>query len=735
ATLLEYLLGRDAGIDQIIFRDTGHAYNVVRGRMSPYSALAFIGIGLALTLPRRSALRPVLYFGVLLSSLIGGASLLGYFWTAKELTTDVWLPPVALNTALAFLMLSIGTAIALRIPALHGLGAAGRQRVENKVLIAFVGALLLLCAGGGITYRMQVSFANSAQLVSDAQQVRTTLGELYGLIADAESEQRDYLLIGGAAYLSEYQRLSAQLGLRMQALRLLYAKDTPQPQAMDRLVGLIQRYQQTLGRELDLAATSDRDALRAAIAGDGTVEQMQGIRRSIKQLDAAEEDLLVTRARRLSLGRSYTLIALLATLTLSATILFVLFGSIIRDIRERARITAELDKARSEAQRAALAKSEFLAAMSHEIRTPMNGILGMLELLQQSSLMGRQLEMVQLTRESADSLLTIIDDILDFSKIEAGRLEIERSPIAVAEVVERSCALLDRVAERKQTTLTAFCDPAVPARLLGDSTRLRQILVNLINNAIKFSSGLERPGRVRVRVQLIERRADSALVEFLVSDNGIGMDEATLARLFGSFMQADVSTTRRYGGTGLGLAICKRLVDLMGGEIAVQSAADKGARFSVRLPLPIAPGAAPEPQQAQELSLLPCLVLGGEQGVADDLAAYLRADGAGVTRAADEKSIAPWAQAQPPGVAVCVIEAGEQLPRLAELRAGMQSRADLSVRTVCVVIGRALRNPRAETEGFVVLDGNALARRTLTEAVAIAAGRATRSAAAAPPLR
>ena len=243
-------------------------------------------------------------------------------------------------------------------------------------------------------------------------------------------------------------------------------------------------------------------------------------------------------------------------------------------------------------RRAAQAKSDFLATMSHEIRTPMNGVIGMIDLLARSRLEAHQQAMVDLIRESAFSLLGIIDGILDFSRIEAGRLETESEPIAVAAVVEKACAMLNCLAEKQQVALTLFIDPAIPRQVLGDKLRLRQVLVNLINNAIKFSAGAGNAGHVAVRAMLVAREPGRADVEFQVVDNGIGMTQETISRLFAAFTQADVSTTRRFGGSGLGLAITHSLVELMGGTIAVHSAPGKGSTFSVRLPFAL--GSEPE---------------------------------------------------------------------------------------------------------------------------------------------
>jgi PAS domain S-box-containing protein len=403
-----------------------------------------------------------------------------------------------------------------------------------------------------------------------------------------------------------------------------------------------------------------------------------------------------------------------------------LVSSAIRDITDRKRIEDRLKENNAALEQANRAKDMFLASMSHEIRTPMNGIVGTLEILQQSSLNGSQLDLVSLIRESADSLLGIIDDILDFSKIEAGRLEIERLPFSVAQVVEKTCDLLNRVAEHKGAFLTVFVDPAIPATLSGDSARVRQILINLISNAIKFSSGRRSPGRVSVRAALVSQSSDHALVEFRVADNGIGMDEATLARVFTAFSQADASTTRKYGGTGLGLVICKQLAGMMGGSITVQTTPAVGSTFTVLLPFEHASQSAASAAAGLPLTALSCFVVGGQEVLAQDLAAYLGADGAAVGRLAHLAAAREWLRSKPPGLALWVVAAGEELPDLADLRLMLRGRKERDVRVVLVMMGRGRRRrPRADGDGFVMIDGNALHRGALAKAVAAAAGRAS----------
>src|SRR5687768_4305254 len=346
------------------------------------------------------------------------------------------------------------------------------------------------------------------------------------------------------------------------------------------------------------------------------------------------------------------------------------------DISERIRILKDLEQARHDAEQANQAKSIFLAAMSHEIRTPMNGVIGMADVLQQTSLSSYQMEMVDLIRESAFALLEIIEDILDFSKIEAGRLEIEQAPMSVVKVVEKACAVLESLAARKSVELTLFLDPAIPEQVLGDALRLRQILVNLTNNAIKFSSGQQRVGRVSVRALLADRNPDQVTVEFQIIDNGIGMSEETQARLFTPFTQGDTSTTRRFGGTGLGLAISHYLVESMGGEIKVKSALAQGSVFTVRVAFALPP-AVPALSKIVDLTGVSCLVLGDEEGLGDDLAVYLKYSGATVERETDLAACRKRIETLPPGLWLLIIDAGHDAPPLEELRAVCYSRPDL----------------------------------------------------------
>jgi signal transduction histidine kinase/HPt (histidine-containing phosphotransfer) domain-containing protein/ActR/RegA family two-component response regulator len=396
-------------------------------------------------------------------------------------------------------------------------------------------------------------------------------------------------------------------------------------------------------------------------------------------------------------------------------------------VRER---TAELENLNKElavatatAEKANQAKSSFLAAMSHEIRTPLNGVIGMVDVLHQTSLMGDQVEMVDLIRESGFSLLTIIDDILDFSKIEAGRLEIERAPISVAAVVEKACGMLDHLACKNGVELTLFVDPAIPEAVLGDELRLRQVLLNIVSNAIKFSSGRKQAGRVSVRAVATEHGPGQVVVEIHVADNGIGMDDETKERIFTAFTQADTSTTRRFGGTGLGLVISRRLIDLMGGNLMLQSAPEKGSTFTVRLGFALLQDMTGAVKPAAEVAGLCCLAIGGPDGLADNIAAYLAHGGARVERAADLVAARTLMLGLPPGPWIWIIDAADIAQPVEDLRVLARGLPEQQIHFV--VIGRGLRRePRAQYADLVVVDGNVLTRRRLFRTVAIAAGRA-----------
>src|ERR1019366_5951301 len=253
--------------------------------------------------------------------------------------------------------------------------------------------------------------------------------------------------------------------------------------------------------------------------------------------------------------------------------------AIENDITSRVETESQLRRAKAEADAASRAKSEFLASMSHEIRTPMNGVIGMTSILMETPLTGEQRDFVNTIRTSGEALLTIINDILDFSKIESGKMELEKAPFELALCVEEALDLFAPTAAAKRLEIGYHVEPDVPPWIVGDVTRLRQGIVNLVNNATKFTLARRIPMDTNFRAIHQGRMK----LEITVQDTGIGIPEDRIERLFKAFSQVDSSTTRKYGGTGLGLAICQRLCQLMNGDIRAESVLGKGSTFTISI--------------------------------------------------------------------------------------------------------------------------------------------------------
>lgn len=340
---------------------------------------------------------------------------------------------------------------------------------------------------------------------------------------------------------------------------------------------------------------------------------------------------------------------------------------------------AELADAKRQAIAANNAKSAFLAMMSHELRTPMNGVLGVARALRATRLSAQQETHVDTILKSGESLMTVLNDVLDISKIEAGRLDLEIAPFDILDTGRRVAMLWNEAAATKGLVLTYDADPDMPAWVIGDITRVRQIMHNLMSNAIKFTH----TGEIRLSLKSAPTADGDGGVEFAVADSGIGISVDEQGRLFTPFSQADASTARRYGGTGLGLSICRQLTEMMGGEISVRSVAGRGSIFRVCLPLPHteAPLDAPEPVTLHVLPGLRILVAEDNpinQAVAR---AILEATGAKIEMAGDGKIALERLVAERFDVVLMDVHMPEMdgIEAVSRIRAGLAGRPDVPV--------------------------------------------------------
>jgi PAS domain S-box-containing protein len=891
ATLAQYQFGWNLSIDEALVRDTASAFNSAKGRMSPYSAAAFVALGAALsTLPYRGASLGVRALSGIVV-LIGGVSLLGYLWNASELVTDNWLPPVAVHTAFAFLILGSAAFLAALPPAART-DAGGSTRVETKILGGFVLAVLTIIVGGGFTYRSVAQFAAASSWVSHTHEVRLELVRLYSEIAKAESAQRNYVLAGAPTLRDEFDLRVREVRRRAEAVTALVGDNPEQLTLSEDLRRLAEA---RIVHLQGVGETYDRNGPAASreIATGIDIAMMERIRSLALRMDDAEAVLLRTREIELIARQRATLVSLLLTLLVASLLFALLFQSIRHQMRARTAAqdelhhlnatleqrvderTAELSyqqaflrkvidlnrgfifakdrdgrfmlaneafaeahgtsvegllgktagdfnrnadevgrfhaddcavidsgqelvideekstdvsgrvrwlhtvkrpismpdgkttlllgvctditqrkaaedaareaaahlehrvdertrdlhqsnlalqEARLEADEANRAKSAFLATMSHEIRTPMNGVIGMVEVLARSRLDAQQRDAIQTIKDSSFILLGLIDDVLDFSKIEAGKLDLERTPVQLADVIEGLCRSLAPVAAGKGVALRVFVDPQLPARLWADPTRFRQVLTNLVGNAIKFSGDREgTPGRVSVRAC----RAGPDEWTLQVVDNGIGIAAAKLGHLFAFFNQAETSTTRRFGGTGLGLAISQRLVGLMGGSIAASSEPGVGSVFTLRLPIDAVEGIAP-PLPEFDLLGIDCIVVEGQDMDGADLAAYLEPVGAKVHRVQSTRQAMALAGRLPSAVMIAH-QARERDASVLET----ELEGAPEIRKVLLVASRDASTDW-DAANTVAIDSNALRRVSLLRAVGAAAGRMSLEVQAAP---
>lgn len=466
--------------------------------------------------------------------------------------------------------------------------ARGMQRTVRVALLVLSAVGVLAIVAGMEAFNVTERAVDYQRALEHSIQQQAQLRRVSAMLQDAETSQRGFLLTNDVSYLQRFEALKAEAREPLDRLVDVLSDSSVQASRAERLRRLAMERMRQLSSVLADVGLAEHEPVGSsgaiihrsrAEAGMQTRSRIQGLLEEMIALEEREiRQASAALSERLQFSRN-VLIALIAGIVALVTLVMTL-GLVY--LAHRRRVEAELRMAMAGAREASEAKTQFLASMSHEIRTPLTGILGYTDLLLEESLTPQQRSYVERLQTAGTSLSALIDDILELSKIEAGEVAIVEEPLSLGVLVANVLSIVSLTAQKKNLDLRSEIDPALPPMVLGDEPRLRQVLLNLLTNAIKFTP----QGSVIVQVEHEETSAEGEVIRFAVIDTGIGIAADRRSRLFRRFSQADPSIQHEYGGTGLGLAISKRLVELMGGTIGFESEEDRGSTFWFRVILP-----------------------------------------------------------------------------------------------------------------------------------------------------